>query len=361
VAQKSKSKPLDTATEKLPNSRIADELHTDRLIGEVGNLVGALGNRALSSVIDRVEDATDRLTDYAENGGPGLMAAVTGAKKLDEGKSGAKAALGAGISAVQEKVKQATGRGGGGRGKKLKLTNIVETIDVGAPVDVAYDQWAQFADFPSFMKKVGSVAQESDEKLHWKAQIFWSRREWDATIVDQVPDQRIVWRSKGQKGRVDGAVTFHDLTPDLTRIVLVLEYHPKGLFERTGNLWRAQGRRVRLELKHFQRHVMTQTILHPEKLEGWRGTIRDGQVVEEDETTEPDEQESQEQPADEEAEQEGYGEDDPTPDEDEAEEYDGHEDEQDASEPERMSRPRRRRTDGERTGHYGRYHNEQDE
>jgi hypothetical protein len=79
---------------------------------------------------------------------------------------------------------------------------------------------------------------------------------------------------------------------------------------------------------------MTQTILHPEKLEGWRGTIRDGQVVEEDETTEP---------ADEEAEQEGYGEDDPTPDDDEAEEYDDHEDEQDASEPERMSRPRRRR------------------
>ena len=59
------------------------------------------------------------------------------------------------------------------------------------------------------------------------------------------PHERIVWRSKGAKGYVDGAVTFHELTPDLTRILVVLEYHPQGFFEKTGNLWRAQGRRAR--------------------------------------------------------------------------------------------------------------------
>jgi hypothetical protein len=69
------------------------------------------------------------------------------------------------------------------------------------------------------------------------------------------------------------------LAPNLTRIIVVLEYHPKGLFERTGNLWRAQGRRARLELKHFRRHVMTQTVLHPDDVEGWLGEIRDGEVV----------------------------------------------------------------------------------
>jgi hypothetical protein len=129
------------------------------------------------------------------------------------------------------------------------------------------------------MKKVEQVEQVSDEKLHWKAQVFLSHREWDSTIVEQVPNDRIVWKSKGNKGYVDGAITFHELAPDLTRVVVVLEYHPQGLFERTGNLWRAQGRRVRLELKHFQRKVMTDTVLHADDVEGWQGEIRDGEVV----------------------------------------------------------------------------------
>src|SRR5690606_34619576 len=61
-----------------------------------------------------------------------------------------------------------------------------------------------------------------------------------------------------------------------------LEYHPQGFFEHVGNLWRAQGRRARLELKHFRRHVMTQTLLHPEELKGWRGTIHEGRTVPEE-------------------------------------------------------------------------------
>ena len=36
--------------------------------------------------------------------------------------------------------------------------------------------------------------------------------------------------------------------------------------ERVGNLWRAPGRRARLELKHFRRHVMMNTILAPDNV-----------------------------------------------------------------------------------------------
>jgi uncharacterized membrane protein len=257
---------------------------TDRLRGEVGNLVGALSNRAVTSLLDKVEGTTGRLNEYVEGGaGPGLMAAVTGAKGLAEGKSPAKSMLGAGITGVKEKISGLFRRGGkGGGGKKLKLTNIVESTDVGVPVTLAYNQWTQYNDFPKFTKKVESVDKNRNEeqKTNWKAQVFWSHRTWEATIIEQVPDERIVWRSKGQKGHVDGAVTFHELAPNLTRILLVLEYHPQGLFERTGNLWRAQGRRARLELKHFRRHMMTQGVLHPDQIEGWRGTIHDGEVVE---------------------------------------------------------------------------------
>ena len=96
-----------------------------------------------------------------------------------------------------------------------------------------------------------------------------------------MPNQRIVWRSKGEKGHVDGAVTFHELTPDLTRMLVNLEYYPQGFFERTGNLWRAQGRRARLELKFFRRYITSEVLLRQDEVEGWRGEIHDGEVSEE--------------------------------------------------------------------------------
>ena len=190
--------------------------------------------------------------------------------------------MGAAFSGVKEKV---SGAFGGGKGKdrgkkKLKLTNIVESIDVGVPLRLAYDQWNEFNEFSTFMKKVDNAERTKEAtKLNWKAQVFWSHRSWESTIVDQRPDERIIWHSKGQKGHVDGAITFRELRPKLTRIVVVLEYHPQGLFERTGNLWRAQGRRVRLELKHFARHAMITSVLKADEIEGWRGVIEDSEVV----------------------------------------------------------------------------------
>jgi uncharacterized membrane protein len=259
----------------------------DRLKQEANGLFGALADRAVSTVRDRVESTADRLTGYVEgDGGPGLLAAVTGAKGLAEGKNPARAMVGAGWAGLKEKVAGAFGgKGKSGGRQKLKLTNIVESIEVGVPIRLAYNQWTSYRDFPAFTKKVENAEPDDENtKVNWKAQVFWSHREWEATIVDQRPDERIVWRSKGQKGHVDGVVTFHEITPTLTKIVVVLEYHPQGMFERTGNLWRAQGRRVRLELKHFQRHVMAHALLDPDKVEGWRGVIEDGEVVKDHET-----------------------------------------------------------------------------
>ncbi|QQZ17065.1 SRPBCC family protein [Rhodococcus sp. 21391] len=331
----------------------------------IQTLLGTVAEKALSSVSDKVSNTSGRLTDYAESGGEGgLLAALTGSEKTDDDESPDKSDTGGGWwegakQMVKDKasdVKDAvTGGGGGGsgKGKKLKLTNIVETIDVGVPVQLAYNQWTQFADFPSFMKKVERVEQESDEKLEWKAQIFLSHRTWEATILEQVPDERIVWRSKGAKGFIDGAVTFHEVTPDLTRIVLILEYHPKGLFEKTGNLWRAQGRRARLELKHFARHVMTQTILHPDDVEGWRGEIRDGQVVErEEDEAQPEESEEREESDEDEepeADEDEYEEPEET-DEAEEEEPEAEEDEGEEAvdeEPEEEEEPEAEEDEGE--------------
>jgi uncharacterized membrane protein len=268
----------------------------DRLKAEARGLADAVAERAMSSVRDKVESTAGKLTGYASGqGNEGLKAAATGVADVAQGKSPVRSMLGAGMSLAKDKVSGVFGGGGGGKsgggGQKLKVTNIVESIDVGVPIRVAYNQWTQFADFPTFMKKVENVDQSDDTTANWKAQVFWSHRAWEATIADQRPDERIIWHSKGEKGHVDGAITFHELAPALTKIVVVLQYHPQGLFEHTGNLWRAQGRRVRLELKHFQRHVMSNTLLNQEEAEGWRGVIEDGEVVKDHEAAVAEERE----------------------------------------------------------------------
>jgi len=271
---------------------MAGKLPLDRLGHECRGLAGAVGTRMLGSLTGKVVSMTGRLTEYADTGG-----------KAGGGSSGAGL-----LGSAGKAVKGVFGGKGKGKGKaeggKTRVTNVIETLDIGAPLSVVYNQWTAFEDYPSFTKKVESVTQESAEELTWKAQVLWSHRTWKSEIIEQVPDERIIWRSQGDKGYVDGAVTFHELTPNLTRVILVLEYHPKGLVEHIGNMWRAQGRRARLEFKHFGRHVMTQAMLHPDEVEGWRGEIHDGEAVE----REPDEQEPEdasggepEQPGDREA------------------------------------------------------------
>ncbi|WP_232291985.1 SRPBCC family protein [Frankia sp. QA3] len=99
---------------------------------------------------------------------------------------------------------------------------------------------------------------EERDRAELAVKVFKSRRSWAAKVQEQIPDRRIVWTSEGAKGSTRGAVTFHPLADDLTRILLVIEYYPSGFMEKTGNLWRAGGRRARLDLKNFRRHITMQ-------------------------------------------------------------------------------------------------------
>ncbi|MFB9837910.1 SRPBCC family protein [Actinoallomurus acaciae] len=335
---------------------LAENLPTQRLAKEAKSLLEAFAERVLSSVGDKVSDKVNDLSrgllekvGDAEGASPGVKAAISGLTALTEGKSPVRAALGAGATGLKEKVKKLFGAG---KGKKAKFTSIVETIDVGVPLRVAYNQWTQYEDFPSFMKKVESVERPEDEKSNWKAQVFWSHRSWEATTLEQVPDSHIIWRSKGAKGYVDGAVSFSELAPNLTRICLVMEYHPQGLFEHTGNIWRSQGRRARLEFKHFRRHAMVHALLRTDEIEGWRGEIREGEVVKSHEEALDDEERAREEEEEREAPEEEAPEEEREEEEEEREEEEpgeaaereeGEEPEEEPEEPEeRPRRPRRR-------------------
>ncbi|HEY9291080.1 MAG TPA: SRPBCC family protein [Microlunatus sp.] len=243
--------------------------------------LSALGDRAVQGAQKQVSGLTDKMNDFSE-GGAAKKVVANAAEASAQGDSPVAGAVKGAVSAGKDKIAEAL-PGTGGKRKPpaaTKAMNFVDSIDVGVPVSVAFNQWTQYDEWPSFMKKVEEADySEESGSLRSKLHVFWFRRTQESSIQDQIPDERIVWRSEGQKGHVDGCVTFHEIGPRLTRILVTMEYYPQGFVERVGNLWRAQGRRLRLELKHFRRHVMMHTILEPDEAEGWRGEIEDGEVT----------------------------------------------------------------------------------
>jgi hypothetical protein len=265
-----------------PNEQQSDSGATglEELRKEISNFLHNMAHEWVEKAGDKASGLTERLSGMAEDEG-GVAAA--GARML-HGESPGKAMFKQKTKDTKDKVmgkaKEALpgagGGGGGGGGGEIKATNIIEMIDVGVPVRIAYDQWTQLEDFPGFTKGVQTVSQDDDVTSQWTMKIAFSSRSWKATVQEQVPDERIRWTSEGAKGTTTGVISFHEVLPDLTRIMVVIEYYPAGFFEKTGNLWRAQGRRVRLDLKHFARHV---TMHADEEIEGWRGEIQDGEVT----------------------------------------------------------------------------------
>ncbi len=266
---------------------IGSNLPVDRLRDEAKNALSAAGERAVSSAGDKVKQATTSLNDVTDGGGVLGKAGAEGAKAAAEGDSPAKGAVVGGLKGMKDKVVSAFTGGGTDPSHSV---NIIESVEVGVPIDVAYNQWTQFHEQADYMRKVESVDTPEDTEVEYRAKILWSSRTWTATIIEQIPDEHIVWRSEGEKGHVDGTISFHELAPRLTKVIAVLEYYPKGFFEKTGNIWRAQGRRARSDLRHFARHVQTRTILEPDEAEGWRGEIRDEEVVRTPEEVAEDEQ-----------------------------------------------------------------------
>lgn len=150
-----------------------------------------------------------------------------------------------------------------------KLSHLIEeNTEISVPRAVAYNQWTQMEMFPSLVKGVNLVDQLGDDRTEWISKIGPVRRRWKARIVEQVPDERIAWKSEsGPEHR--GAVTFHSLDDELTRVLVQMHYVPHGPLETVANKLRIQRRRVRRDLRLFKHFLEMQG----EETGAWRGRI----------------------------------------------------------------------------------------
>ncbi|CAL9332139.1 SRPBCC family protein [Streptomyces sp. enrichment culture] len=152
------------------------------------------------------------------------------------------------------------------------MSTVKEAVDVEVPVHAAYNQWTQFEEFPHFMEGVQEVRQLDERHNHWVTQVSGVKREFDTEIVDQLPDERITWRTTTGDTSQRGTVRFQRLDDAHTRVELVMDVEPTGVAEKTGDALGVIDRRVKGDMQRFKEYI--------EKRGGesgaWRGRIRPG-------------------------------------------------------------------------------------
>jgi len=153
------------------------------------------------------------------------------------------------------------------------MATIEESIEVNAPLRAVYNQWTQFEEFPRFMEGVKEVKQLDDKRLRWRAVIAGKEEEWEAEIVEQRPDERIAWTSRGGAWNA-GAVTFHRIDDMRTRAMLQIDYDPQGVVENVADALGVVKARIKGDLERFKEFIERRG----RETSAWRGEIQHGQV-----------------------------------------------------------------------------------
>lgn len=150
-------------------------------------------------------------------------------------------------------------------------TKVEKKILVNVPISIAYNQWTQFEDFPQFMSGVKSVTQTDETHTNWVVEIAGVRRQWDATILEQVPDKKVSWAAT--EGATNaGSVSFEDVGGGQTQVYLELEYEPEGLVEKIGDKLNVIENKAEGDLERFKAFIESEGYATG----AWRGTVGSG-------------------------------------------------------------------------------------
>jgi uncharacterized membrane protein len=148
------------------------------------------------------------------------------------------------------------------------MASLHKSIEVNVPVKVAYNQWTQFEEFPNFMENIVEVRQIDDSHVHWHAEIAGRHKEWDTEIVEQIPDQRIAWRTTAGPEN-HGIVSFEPVGADRTRVSVDIEYQPETAMEKVGDMLGMVSSNVEDDLENFRDFLESRG----HETGAWRGEI----------------------------------------------------------------------------------------
>jgi uncharacterized membrane protein len=105
---------------------------------------------------------------------------------------------------------------------------VAKYIRVEVPPAEAYRLWRDPTGFPDFMPDVEEV-EDRGETWHWKVAGPLGRSvEWVSEVVEEVPGERLAWRSIGGEVEAAGSVRFDERDGDATDLEFTLEFSPPG-------------------------------------------------------------------------------------------------------------------------------------
>src|SRR6478752_2287145 len=223
----------------------------------VSKVAGKAASKAGDSVGSKLKDTVSDKVDEA--GGAGGLVKEAAGGLLPGGGGGDSGGGNGGLAGV-------------GKGRRMP---VQQSVDVAVPLETAYNQWAQFEDWPEFMHRVTNVTQDDDCTIKFATKIWGKTKEFEAQIETQRPDERIKWKV-AQGITHAGVVTFHELAPNLTRIEVNLDISPGSLIEKAARGMRHIKRAVRADLHRFKAYIEMQEL----ETGAWRGVIEDGELVE---------------------------------------------------------------------------------
>ena len=111
------------------------------------------------------------------------------------------------------------------------MGTVAHYLEVNAPADQCYAWWRGLTNLPQIMPDVESVTpvDGSTQVTHWKVHGPLGKSvEWDAKIVEDVPNTRIAWATEDSSGldvKNAGAVRFDDKGAT-TGIEVSMHYDP---------------------------------------------------------------------------------------------------------------------------------------
>lgn len=138
---------------------------------------------------------------------------------------------------------------------------IVQTIVVKGDIEGIYKMWANFENFPIFMKDIKSVKKVDDKISHWvMAGPLNTDIEWDAETTRLDENERIAWNSKDNSTlKTSGQVLFTELASNETQIAVTLQYVPPAgaVGDAMAQLFANPEKRLAEDLQRFKDHVET--------------------------------------------------------------------------------------------------------
>jgi len=161
---------------------------------------------------------------------------------------------GGAVGKIAGKAAEKLGGGGGDSSGKTRRLPIQRWTDIAAPIDVVYQRWTEFEEFPKFMHRVLNVKKEDRNKVSWEEKIWFSRRQWEGEITQRRKNDRIAWKTtKGTSH--SGVISFHKLDTHLTRVMVDMDFQPSGMIEKMASGLRFVKRAVEADLARFKAYV----------------------------------------------------------------------------------------------------------